>query len=98
MPNRMKGLGDPDPARVAQAEADLDETFAYYETILSKSTFLLGDNVTLADLYHLPNGAALKAFGWKDTFAKYPNVDIWFSKLQGLEIWTKAAQIAGTPP
>lgn len=31
----MKGLGPPDEARVAQAEADLDEVFAYYDEVSS---------------------------------------------------------------
>lgn len=93
---RMKGLGPPDEARVAQAEANLDEVFAYYNKVLAKQKYLAGDRLTLVDLYHLPNGSALKAFGYKGTFEKYPNVDEWFTGLQGRETWVKAAALAGT--
>ena len=31
----MKGLGSPYEARVARAEADLDEVFTYYDNVLA---------------------------------------------------------------
>ncbi|KAI4167365.1 MAG: hypothetical protein LQ343_007264 [Gyalolechia ehrenbergii] len=83
-------------ARVSQAGADLDEVFAYYDKVLAQQTYLAGDEITLVDLFHLPNGAALKAHGYKETFEKYPNVDKWFMGLQGREAWVKAAALAGT--
>lgn len=92
----MKGLGPPDEARVAQAEADLDQVFAYYDELLAKQKYLAGDELTLVDLFHLPNGSALKAFGYKRTFEKYPNLDKWFTGLQERETWIKAAAVAGT--
>ena len=93
---RMKGLGPPDEARVAQAGADLDEVLAHYDTVLAKQRYLAGDELTLVDLFHLPNGSALKAFGYKGAFEKYPNVDGWFSRLQERATWVKAAALAGT--
>ena len=94
--NRMKGLGPPDEARVAQAEAGLDEVVGYYDKVLAKQKYLAGDELTLADLFHLPNGSAMKAFGYKGTFEKYPNVDNWFTGLQDRETWVRAAAVAGT--
>lgn len=93
---KVKGLGPPDEARVAQAEAGLDEVFAYYDKVLAKQNYLAGDELTLVDLFHLPNGSALKAFGYKGTFEKYPYVDEWFTRLQQRETWVKAAALAGT--
>lgn len=92
--NRMKSLGPPDEARVAQAEADLDEVLAYYDKVLAKQRYLAGEEMSLVDLFHLPNGSALRAFGYKRTFEKYPNVDRWFTGLQGRESWVKAAALA----
>lgn len=92
----MKNLGPSDETRVAQAEADLDEVFAYYDKILAKQRYLAEDELTLVDLFHLPNGSALKAFGYKGIFEKYPNVDKWFTGLQKRETWIKAAALAGT--
>ena len=92
----MKSLDPPDEARVAQAEADLDEVFAYYDKVLAKQKHLASDELTLVDLFHLPNGSALKAFEYKGTFEKYPNVNKWFTGLQERETWVKAAALAGT--
>lgn len=88
---RKKGLGLPDEARIVQAEKDLDTVLAIYESILGKQKYLAGDELTLADLFHLPDGAALKAGKWKEVFEKYPNVDKWFRELQERETWVKAA-------
>jgi glutathione S-transferase len=93
---RKKGLGPPDEARVAQTEKDLDAVLAVYDKILAKQKYLAGDELTLADLFHLPNGSALKAGRWKKVFEKYPNVDKWFRELQGRKTWVKAAAEAGT--
>lgn len=92
----MKGLGPPDEARVAQAEADLDSVLAYYDKILAEHRYLAGDELTLADLFHLPNGAALKAGKWIELFEKYPNVDKWFKGLQERDTWIRAAALTRT--
>nr|POE89857.1 glutathione s-transferase hmp2 [Quercus suber] len=93
--HRAKGIPT-DPARVAQAEADLDKVLAYYETVLSKQEYLAGDTLTLVDLFHLPNGSALKAFEYRSHFEKYPAVEQWFTGLQRRETWVNAAAQAGT--
>ncbi|KAL4892223.1 glutathione S-transferase [Aspergillus ambiguus] len=92
----MKGLGTPDEARVAQAEQDLDTVLAVYDKILANHRYIAGDELTLADLFHLPNGAALIAGKWKEVFVRYPNVEKWFRGLQERETWVKAAGEAKT--
>lgn len=92
----MKGLGPPDEARVEQAERILDAVLAVYDDILSKQKFLAEDDLTLADLFHLPNGAALLAGKWKEVFEKYPHVNKWFKGLQERKAWVQAAAEAGT--
>ncbi|KAJ5959835.1 glutathione S-transferase [Penicillium vulpinum] len=94
----MKGLGLPDEIRVAQAEKDLDTVLAVDDKILASQKYLTGNELTLADLFHLPNGAALKADKWKEVFERYPNVDRWFKELQERDSWVKAATEAGTIP
>lgn len=94
----MKGLGAPDMDRVAQAEQELDAVLAVYDKKLATQKYITGEELTLADLFHLPNGAALMAGKWKELFEKYPNVDKWFKELQGRETWVKAAAEAGTIP
>lgn len=96
--HRMKGLGEPDMVRVAQAEADFHKVLSVYEEILAKQKYLAGDKFTLADLFHLPNGAAMKAGKWNKIFSKHPNVDKWFKGLQARESWVKASAQAGAIP
>jgi glutathione S-transferase len=91
-----KGLGAPDAARVAQAERDLEAVLAYYEGVLQGQRYLAGDDMSLVDLFHLPNGAALKAGRWKELFERYPAVDRWFEGLRRREAWVRAAAEAGT--
>ena len=73
--NDTRGLGDPDQARVAQTEADLDTVFRVYDGILVERKYLTSDGLSLVDLFYLPDGTASKMFGHAGMFAKYPNVD-----------------------
>ncbi|PPQ82542.1 hypothetical protein CVT25_007151 [Psilocybe cyanescens] len=57
-----------------------------YETILSKQKYLGGDEVTLADLYHLPCGTLLPAAG-SDVIESRPNVARWFKELSSRKSW-----------
>lgn len=94
--NRAKGLGAPDLARVAQAEADFEFVLSYYDGLLENQNYIAGDELTLTDLFHLPNGAALYAGKWKELFEKYPNTLRWFKSLQQRSTWLKAAEMAKT--
>lgn len=85
-------------ARVAQTERDLDSVLAVYDLILTSQRYIAGDGLTLADLFHLPNGAALMARRWKEAFTRYPNVEKWFRGLKGRENWLKTAGEAMTIP
>jgi glutathione S-transferase len=66
----------PDEARVTELAATLEGKMAGYEAILSKHRYLAGDELTLADLFHLPYGSFLapQKFGFLEDEAKYPNV------------------------
>lgn len=92
----MKGLGPPDESRVEQAERDLDTVLAVYDNILAKQKFIAGDELTLADLFHLPNGAALMAGKWKEVFEKYSYANKWFKGLQERKTWVQAEAEART--
>ena len=48
-----------DPASAEKAAATLRTKMEGYERILSKQAWIGGDEMTLADLFHLPFGAAL---------------------------------------
>jgi glutathione S-transferase len=53
--------------------AELGKKLDVYEQILSKQKYLAGDEVTLADLFHLPYAELLPKAGAK-VFEERPNV------------------------
>ncbi|KAH7377566.1 putative glutathione S-transferase [Cadophora sp. MPI-SDFR-AT-0126] len=87
----LKGLGPTDEEVVKKHAANLDATFAVYDGILAKQKYLAGDELTLADLFHLPYGKMVKGQGFGDIFAKYPHVNKWFDGLEARESWQKVA-------
>ncbi|RXW17231.1 hypothetical protein EST38_g8625 [Candolleomyces aberdarensis] len=79
-------------AHIKKLEAKLD----VYDQILSKQKYLGGDEVTLADLFHLPYGSLLSVVG-SDVMQSRPNVAKWFKSLQDRPSWQACKDgIAGT--
>jgi glutathione S-transferase len=72
----MSGAGKTDEKRVQELATMLEGKLAGYERILAKQKYLAGDEVTLADLFHLPYGSQLaeQGFKWLEDEAKFPNV------------------------
>ncbi|KAF6741246.1 glutathione S-transferase [Ephemerocybe angulata] len=70
---------------IAQLSAKLDA----YETIFSKQTYLAGETVTLADLYHIPWGNLLSRAGEgaSDLITSRPSVSRWFEALVARPSW-----------
>jgi glutathione S-transferase len=70
-------MGRPtDEALVAALAKTLEGKLAGYEAILSKQKYLAGDEITLADLSHLPHGAFMAQLGFNflEDEAKFPHV------------------------
>jgi glutathione S-transferase len=65
-----------DESRVQELARTLEGKLAGYEKILSKQKHLAGDDLTLADLFHLPYGSLLapQGFTFLEDSAKFPNV------------------------
>lgn len=74
--------------RLAMLEAKLDA----YDIILGKQKYLAGDQVTLADLQHLPYGTLLASAGYSDIFSKRPNVSRWWNDLTNRPTWQDVVQ------
>ncbi|KAL6792256.1 thioredoxin-like protein [Trichoderma sp. SZMC 28013] len=81
--------GTTNDARVKELETQLNKTLAVYNNILGKHKYLTGDEISLADLFHLPYGQWARKIGYKETFEKYPNVERWFASLEARESWVK---------
>ncbi|KAF8072249.1 glutathione S-transferase [Lyophyllum atratum] len=76
----------PDQAVVDEHLKKLDAKLDAYEVILSKQKYLAGDELTLADLFHLPYGALLEAAG-SNIMETKPNVARWFKDITSRPSW-----------
>jgi len=62
-----------------------------YDGILAKQKYLAGDEISLADLYHIPHGKLARELAYEGNFAKFPHVEKWFSSLLARESWVEAS-------
>ncbi|KIJ10103.1 hypothetical protein PAXINDRAFT_172254 [Paxillus involutus ATCC 200175] len=76
-----------DEAKVAENIASLKAKLDVYEVILGKQDYLAGDNVTLADLQHLPYGSLLFPAGYGDVFTSRKNVARWWQAISSRDAW-----------
>jgi len=84
---KMKGLGEPDEAKVKQLTEKLEQTLDVYEQILSKQKYLAGNEFTLIDLFHLPYTAHLFKLGFNKQFESRPNVLKWWNACTERQAW-----------
>ncbi|KAF7762470.1 hypothetical protein Agabi119p4_9063 [Agaricus bisporus var. burnettii] len=75
-----------DPARVEELKTSLAAKLDVYDEILSKQKYIAGENVTLADLFHLPYGSLLAPAGI-NLIQERPHVARWFNELQNRPSW-----------
>ncbi|TFY82133.1 hypothetical protein EWM64_g1877 [Hericium alpestre] len=75
----------PDEARIVELSGQLDAKLAAYDKILAKQKYLAGDEITLADLFHLPYGDLVQSA--LDVFSKYPNVLRWWKEISSRPSW-----------
>ncbi|KAJ3572237.1 hypothetical protein NP233_g3218 [Leucocoprinus birnbaumii] len=81
--------GEPDYNKVDDWSKALSAKLDVYDQILSKQKYLAGDELTLADLTHLPIGSVLLLSGGIDITQGRPNVARWFNELSARESWVK---------
>ncbi|KAI0741738.1 glutathione S-transferase [Daedaleopsis nitida] len=79
-----------DKEYVERLTKSLEGKLAAYDVILGKTKFLAGDEITLADLFHLPYGALLP----KQNIdllesGKFPNVTRWWKDVSSRTSWKK---------
>ncbi|KAF9448595.1 glutathione S-transferase [Macrolepiota fuliginosa MF-IS2] len=82
---KMRNL-EPDKAKYEEAMIALASKLDVYEQILSKQRYLAGNELTLADLFHIPFGDILPKAGC-NAIQERPNVARWFSELAGRPSW-----------
>ncbi|KAF5327411.1 hypothetical protein D9619_003956 [Psilocybe cf. subviscida] len=77
---------EPDQTVFEKLISALDKKLDVYDQILSKQKYLAGDDITLADLYHLPYGSLLSVAG-SDIMERKPHVARWFADLSSRPSW-----------
>ncbi|XP_038898703.1 glutathione S-transferase PARB-like [Benincasa hispida] len=87
------GLGETDPAAVAENETKLGKVLDIYENQLSKNKFLAGDEFSLADLHHIPNVSYLSMTPSKKLFESRPRVNAWVAEITARPSWAKVVAL-----
>ncbi|KAF8806025.1 thioredoxin-like protein [Phlegmacium glaucopus] len=82
---KRQGL-TPDQAVVDKHIADLRGKLDVYDKTLSKQKYLLGDEISLVDLYHIAVGSPLAVIG-SNVMELKPNVDRWFKEICSRPSW-----------
>ncbi|KZP30697.1 glutathione S-transferase [Athelia psychrophila] len=77
---------DADEAKVAEYTATLGEKLDVYELILSQQTYVAGNEITLADFFHLPDASMVKDIS-PELISSRPHVAQWLERLQARSAW-----------
>ncbi|KAI0696179.1 glutathione transferase [Cytidiella melzeri] len=81
---------------VKETLAILESKLKVYDVILGKQKYLAGDELTLADLFHLPYGTRLQQEAGFDIFGEdKPNVARWWKDISSRESWQAVKDNAG---
>ncbi|KAJ7093286.1 glutathione S-transferase [Mycena belliarum] len=78
-----------DEAALPEAQAALAKTLSEYEWMLSQQKYIGGDELTLADIFHLYVVPALISAGFDVIADKGPNVKRWWNDLVSRPNWIK---------
>ncbi|MEO8878518.1 MAG: glutathione binding-like protein, partial [Polyangiaceae bacterium] len=73
------------------AGKSLDTAFAYMEKTLSKSDFLAGPELTIADICFMPYIEYTMGSPVKEMMANYPHVIAWWNRISERPTWQKVA-------
>ncbi|KAF9259413.1 glutathione S-transferase [Marasmius fiardii PR-910] len=87
----------PDPKVFDVSIKQLEEKLKGYEVLLGRQKYLAGDELTLADLFHLPNGKKLAECGSDIMSRQGPNVTRWWNELSLRESWKFVSGDNGVP-
>ncbi|KAG9042340.1 hypothetical protein FS837_010973 [Tulasnella sp. UAMH 9824] len=86
--NPMKGIPT-DEKRLKSLIDSLNDKLDGYERILSKQKYLAGDELTIADLWHIPYAEMSAQFA-PEVYEAHPNVNAWYKALKERPSWIKA--------
>ncbi|KAJ7785016.1 glutathione S-transferase [Mycena maculata] len=78
-----------DETALEEAVSDLAKSLDVYEVILSKQRFLVGNEFTLCDLFHLTYAPIMAGAGIDIMTTNGPNVTRWWNELISRPAWVK---------
>ncbi|KAF5350537.1 hypothetical protein D9756_008511 [Leucocoprinus leucothites] len=81
------------PNTVEEAKKNILAKMDVYEDILSKQKYLTGEELTLADIVHIPVASRLVEEAGVDLGEGRPNVQRWLNELTNRESWQKVKPI-----
>ncbi|XP_058749078.1 glutathione S-transferase F11-like [Vicia villosa] len=85
-----------DMGLVHSCEEKLEKVFDVYESRLSKSSYLAGDNFSLADLSHLPGiGHLIEGAKMGHLVSERKHVNAWWEKISSRPAWKKLKNLVG---
>ncbi|KAI0092257.1 glutathione S-transferase [Irpex rosettiformis] len=86
----------PDEQAVQQHITNLENKLNGYEAILGKQSYLAGDNLTAADLAHLPLGTLIGELDVKslEDPTRRPNVARWWNDISNRPAWKEVLSIS----
>ncbi|KAH0828989.1 glutathione S-transferase [Lanmaoa asiatica] len=84
---KVMGGGQTDPSKVTEYLGKLEARLDVYDVILGKQKYMAGENVTLADLQHLPYMGMLFVAGHGDVIKNRPNVARWWNDISNRPAW-----------
>ncbi|PAV14996.1 glutathione S-transferase [Pyrrhoderma noxium] len=77
----------PNEERLTELRKTFSDKLKGYDAILGKQKYLAGNEITLADLFHLPMGAlSFERIGFKGVY-EYPNVKRWWEEITSIPVW-----------
>ncbi|GAB7342475.1 hypothetical protein MBLNU457_g0674t1 [Dothideomycetes sp. NU457] len=89
----FKSMFSPDPPDEKAIEASrgkVVECLAYYEGLLEKQSFLVGEDITLVDyfaaIWIMP---MINKLGFEDLFAERPQLEKWWGRIQERKAWRR---------
>lgn len=88
--------GTPDQAIIDTNLEKLKKVLDVYEARLSKSKYLAGDFVSLADLSHFSYTNYLMATPYGSVFESYPHVKAWWDDITSRPAFKKVAGMMGS--
>jgi glutathione S-transferase len=85
----MKGLGEADESRLQELEPKLNGTAAVLEERLTRSQYLGGDRICIADVYLA--AYPIYAEQARIDFIEFPNIKRWLGAIHTSEAWRNAS-------